>query len=219
MFLKKLFFFTFVISQVISQEHIHAKKKLVRRKKLGWDSSDNVASMRENLPVKVLRKKLINSAGNSQKIIKRKVIQPVKQHQPHQYVYPNTSMPSFAHKEEIPTKPSDAKRCKIGCPHFQCLTQKYFTVLSLFTIVSFKNDPCQSLTGNNGTCLSSKDCAFKGGIKSGTCASGFGVCCLSKSSYHPDCSSPQIVFSFQDLWGCDQHQWNILPESRISLHL
>ena len=125
MFLKKLFFFTFVISQVISQEHIHAKKKLVRRKKLGWDSSDNVASMRENLPVKVLRKKLINSAGNSQKIIKRKVIQPVKQHQTHQYVYPNTSLPSFAHKEEIPTKPSDAKRCKIGCPHFQCLTQKY----------------------------------------------------------------------------------------------
>ena len=51
--------------------------------------------------------------------------------------------------------------------------------MSLFTIVSFKNDPCQSLNGNNGTCLSSKDCALRGGIKSGTCASGFGTCCIS----------------------------------------
>ena len=52
------------------------------------------------------------------------------------------------------------------------------SVLSLFTIVSFKNDACTSLTGNNGTCYSSKDCIKQGGIRSGTCSSGFGVCCL-----------------------------------------
>lgn len=50
--------------------------------------------------------------------------------------------------------------------------------LSLFTIVSFKNDPCTSGTGNNGTCYSSSDCNRLGGTASGSCASGFGVCCL-----------------------------------------
>lgn len=50
--------------------------------------------------------------------------------------------------------------------------------LSLFTIVSFKNDACQSGTGNNGTCYSTSDCSKLGGTASGSCASGFGVCCL-----------------------------------------
>jgi len=50
--------------------------------------------------------------------------------------------------------------------------------LSLFTIVSFKNDACVSGTGNNGTCYSSSDCSKLGGTASGSCASGFGVCCL-----------------------------------------
>ena len=50
--------------------------------------------------------------------------------------------------------------------------------LSLFTIVSFKNDACTSSGGTNGTCYSSNDCSSLGGSASGTCASGFGVCCL-----------------------------------------
>ena len=58
----------------------------------------------------------------------------------------------------------------------------FFPVLSLFTIVSFKNDACQSGTGNNGTCYSSSDCSKLGGTASGSCASGFGVCCLCKFS-------------------------------------
>ena len=48
--------------------------------------------------------------------------------------------------------------------------------------MSFKNDPCTSGTGNNGTCYSSSDCNRLGGTASGSCASGFGVCCLCK--YH-----------------------------------
>jgi len=50
--------------------------------------------------------------------------------------------------------------------------------LSLFTIVTFKNDACASTAGSNGTCYSSSDCSKLGGTASGTCASGFGVCCL-----------------------------------------
>jgi hypothetical protein len=45
-----------------------------------------------------------------------------------------------------------------------CFQRFYFSVLSLFTIVSFKNDACVSTTtsGTNGTCYSSSDCSNLG---------------------------------------------------------
>jgi len=67
----------------------------------------------------------------------------------------------FKVNETVPTKPSAVKR-----------------FLSLFTIVSWKNDACLSDAGTNGTCYSSNDCSTLGGMASGSCASGFGVCCL-----------------------------------------
>lgn len=59
-------------------------------------------------------------------------------------------------------------------------TEEEKRFLSLFTIVTFKNDACASTSGSNGTCYSSSDCSKLGGTASGTCASGFGVCCLCK---------------------------------------
>jgi len=54
-------------------------------------------------------------------------------------------------------------------------------VLSLFSVVNFKNDICQpittGLTDIVGTCFSSTECTEKGGTQAGKCASGFGVCC------------------------------------------
>ena len=50
--------------------------------------------------------------------------------------------------------------------------------MSLFTIVRFKNDGCNSSSGLNGTCYSSADCSNLGGSAFGSCASGFGVCCI-----------------------------------------
>jgi len=67
----------------------------------------------------------------------------------------------FQVNETVGSKPEFAKR-----------------FLSLFTIVSFKNDACTSTAGTNGTCYSSNDCSSLGGTASGSCASGFGVCCL-----------------------------------------
>lgn len=54
---------------------------------------------------------------------------------------------------------------------------------SLFSVVTFKNDQCTSLStlaggARAGTCYSTTECSDKGGTKSGNCASGFGVCCL-----------------------------------------
>ena len=56
----------------------------------------------------------------------------------------------------------------------------------MFSIVTFKNDPCQTNSGTtgttgrnrNGTCYTAQECSDKGGLSSGNCAAGFGVCCL-----------------------------------------
>lgn len=54
---------------------------------------------------------------------------------------------------------------------------------SLFSVVTFKNEECTSestLTGGarQGTCYTTTECSDKKGMKSGNCASGFGVCCV-----------------------------------------
>jgi hypothetical protein len=59
-------------------------------------------------------------------------------------------------------------------------------LFSLFSVVNFKNDPCQSTSSissgsteyRNGTCYTSSECTDKGGSEKGGCAAGFGVCCV-----------------------------------------
>jgi len=54
-------------------------------------------------------------------------------------------------------------------------------ILSMFSIVSFQNFGCSSTKdGANGTCLSPSDCSGVGGTAEGTCASGFGICCIQR---------------------------------------
>merc|ERR1739844_508093 len=57
-------------------------------------------------------------------------------------------------------------------------------LFSLFNVVQFRNDACQTneeLSDNTyrvGTCYTSSECASKSGKAAGNCAAGFGVCCL-----------------------------------------
>jgi hypothetical protein len=58
-------------------------------------------------------------------------------------------------------------------------------VFSLFSIVTFKNQACQTEEGTsgsggvrNGTCYTTTECTDRSGSASGNCASGFGVCCF-----------------------------------------
>ena len=53
-------------------------------------------------------------------------------------------------------------------------------VISLFSVVRFPNSGCKTTTGLNGTCFTSAECSANGGTATGTCASGFGVCCIGK---------------------------------------
>ena len=45
----------------------------------------------------------------------------------------------------------------------------------------FPNGVCTSKTsGRNGTCYASEECGERGGVASGECAGGYGVCCICK---------------------------------------
>jgi len=50
-------------------------------------------------------------------------------------------------------------------------------LLPIFQVVRFPNDICSGTT-RNGTCYTAEECSTKGGTNDGTCASGFGVCCI-----------------------------------------
>merc|ERR1712037_228624 len=52
-------------------------------------------------------------------------------------------------------------------------------LLPIFQVVRFPNDICSG-TSRNGTCYTAEECSTKGGTNDGTCASGFGVCCICK---------------------------------------
>ena len=59
-------------------------------------------------------------------------------------------------------------------------------VFSIFSVVNFPNKDCRATenedggarSGLMGTCLSSTECNDISGMKRGSCASGFGVCCV-----------------------------------------
>jgi len=51
-------------------------------------------------------------------------------------------------------------------------------LISTFQIVRFPNDVCVGSSSRNGTCYTSAECSDKGGSSSGSCADGFGVCCI-----------------------------------------
>merc|ERR1719370_1006683 len=48
---------------------------------------------------------------------------------------------------------------------------------SIFQIIKFANDPCIG-SSRNGTCFTKAECENEGGTESGSCADGFGVCCI-----------------------------------------
>jgi len=54
-------------------------------------------------------------------------------------------------------------------------------IFSVFSIVSFPNGACTSnLDYTNGTCLSPSDCSSLSGSAEGSCAAGFGICCIKR---------------------------------------
>jgi len=53
-------------------------------------------------------------------------------------------------------------------------------LFSVFQIVKFNNEECTGSSGDTGTCYTAAECsALSGGAAQGSCASGFGVCCVT----------------------------------------
>merc|ERR1719491_2758191 len=50
-------------------------------------------------------------------------------------------------------------------------------LLPVFQVIKFPNDVCAGAS-RNGTCYTAEECSTKGGASDGSCASGFGVCCV-----------------------------------------
>jgi len=57
---------------------------------------------------------------------------------------------------------------------------KHAKQFSLFSVVQFPNEVCTTTSGtfSNGTCITSSECSSRGGTAQGSCAAGFGVCCI-----------------------------------------
>ena len=49
--------------------------------------------------------------------------------------------------------------------------------------MKFNNEMCEAVDGSPGTCYTASECTTKGGEERGSCASGFGVCCVGKCDY------------------------------------
>ena len=47
---------------------------------------------------------------------------------------------------------------------------RFFYPFSLFNIVQFSNEECDSSTGLKGTCYTGTECSDMGGVKDGSCA-------------------------------------------------
>ncbi|XP_022237736.1 uncharacterized protein LOC106478432 [Limulus polyphemus] len=56
-------------------------------------------------------------------------------------------------------------------------------IFSIFTLAIFENDACNTSSVNRtGICFSARECVSRGGRAEGTCAGGYGVCCLFEIS-------------------------------------
>merc|ERR1712062_763652 len=56
-------------------------------------------------------------------------------------------------------------------------SQRLGKLLPIFQVVKFPNDVCTG-GSRNGTCFTAEECSARNGVNDGTCASGFGVCCV-----------------------------------------
>ncbi|CAL7941194.1 unnamed protein product [Xylocopa violacea] len=79
----------------------------------------------------------------------------------------------------------------------------------LLTVVKFDNNVCVGLNGENGTCVAVSECSQRGGISSGICANGYGVCCIVTVSCGETTSNNNTYFvnpnypsTFDDTTSC-----------------
>ena len=83
-----------------------------------------------------------------------------------------------------------------------------------------QNIHCTGTSNQNGTCYTDAECAERKGVASGTCADGFGVCCICKFSlkmffdfwkWGQNCSFSKILFLYYTLMKKIHFPFNSFP--------
>jgi len=84
--------------------------------------------------------------------------------------------------------------------------------LSIFQVVKFSNSHCTG-GSRNGTCFTQAECDNIGGSKDGTCADGFGVCCIITLSTGQSsaANNSYIVLTSTDTLSSGGYQYTICP--------
>lgn len=83
-------------------------------------------------------------------------------------------------------------------------------LVSVFQVVKFKNDICAGST-RNGTCYTAAECDNISGLASGTCADGFGVCCIVTLSAGGTSSSLNNSYITQTAFTTGASTYTICP--------
>lgn len=84
--------------------------------------------------------------------------------------------------------------------------------LSIFQVVKFANNICTG-AARNGTCFTQAECDNMGGTKDGTCADGFGICCIVtlSSGESSSVNNSYIVHKSTSTLASGIHHYTICP--------
>merc|ERR1739844_583562 len=91
-------------------------------------------------------------------------------------------------------------------------TQERDSKLSVFQVVKFANGICAG-SSRNGTCYTAAECSNIGGSKDGTCADGFGVCCIVilTTSGSSSVNNTYIYKASGTTYSSGDHKYTICP--------
>merc|ERR1711874_555394 len=91
-------------------------------------------------------------------------------------------------------------------------TQERDPKLSVFQVVKFANGICKG-SSRNGTCYTAAECSNIGGTKDGTCADGFGVCCIVilTTSGSSSVNNTYIYKASGTTYSSGDHKYTICP--------
>merc|ERR1712141_756647 len=91
-------------------------------------------------------------------------------------------------------------------------TQERDSKLSVFQVVKFANGICKG-SSRNGTCYTAAECSNIGGTKDGTCADGFGVCCIVilTTSGSSSVNNTYIYKASGTTYSAGDHKYTICP--------
>jgi len=83
--------------------------------------------------------------------------------------------------------------------------------LSIFQVVKFANTHCTGTGTKNGTCYTSGECDNIGGSSEGTCADGFGVCCIVTITTGESLSTNNSYISIPSGIASGSHHYTVCP--------